>query len=395
MPDVMKGLFCSGDWDPKPGLELTEYEKTTGKTRRGNMIWRNCKLEYRKDIPVVQPGPDDVLLKVKGVGICGTDVAFTDLDSDGYMEFPGHCRMNIVLGHEFCGEVIEAGANVTNVKVGDYVASETMGWCGTCDPCRAGYHNQCLHLDEVGITQNGGMAEYCTVPAKWVYNMNGIVEKYGKGDDAWVRGAMVEPICVAFNSIIDKAGGIRIGTTSLVFGAGAIGLMSVAILKVAGSSKIICVETKESRRQAALKMGADVVYNPIELAEKGISMHDVIMKETNGKGIDNVVEASGLPHIVLPGVISAMGIYSQIIQIGISRESAQFNYTPLQMKGCKLSFCIGSSAHNSYNDAINLQASGLIDVMPAIGGIYDIDDYERAFEEAKQGTSAKVMFVYR
>lgn len=395
MAREMKGLFCSAEWAPRPGLILTDYEKNTGKTRRGNQIWKNCKLELRKDIPVVEPGPDDVVMKVRGCGVCGSDIEFVHLDDEGYMNFAGHCRMNIVLGHEFCGEVVEVGKNVKTLKVGDAIASETMGWCGVCDPCRAGYANQCVYLDEVGITQNGGMAEYSTVPAKWAYNMNSIRETFGDGDDVWVRGALVEPICVAFNSIVDKAGGIRLGTTAYVVGLGAIGLMSVGLLKAMGASKIIASDTKQWRLNAAKGMGADVLVNPMELEKQGISLHDFLMEETHGLGIDTVVEAAGLPHVTLPGLTTAMGIRGSIIQIGITPKNPSFNYTPLQMRAATLSFSIGSSGHNAYNEAIRLQASGLLDVMPAVGGTYSIDEWEKAFADARSAETGKIVFVYK
>lgn len=158
----MKGLIVTAEWNPKPGYTVSDFEKTTGKAITGNSIWKNPRLEL-KEVPDPTPGPKDVVLKVRACGVCGSDVHFYETDSDGYMLYPGLTKFPCVIGHEFSGEVVAAGKEVKDLKIGDMVTAEEMIWCGECIPCRNGYPNQCLNLEEIGFTINGAFAEYIVI----------------------------------------------------------------------------------------------------------------------------------------------------------------------------------------------------------------------------------------
>ena len=136
----MQALVLDAKWEPRPDYPLTEWEKKTGKAVTGSSVWRHPTLEVRP-VPDPQPGPDDVLLRVKACGVCGSDIHFYERDKDDYILYPGLTKFPTTTGHEFSGEVVEVGKNVKSLKAGDMVTAEEMIWCGYCTPCRNGFPN--------------------------------------------------------------------------------------------------------------------------------------------------------------------------------------------------------------------------------------------------------------
>ena len=264
----MLAFNVEAEWAPKKGYRLSQREKETRRAMRGNSIWKNIR-----GIVVERPKPnlreDQVLLRVGAAGICGTDVSLLQMDEDGYTKYDGHSRYPIITGHEFSGVVEEAGRRVKNLKPGDLVSVESMHWCGECDACRMGMFNQCQMLEEPGLTYDGGFAEYVAVQEKYCYPLNDIVNYYGDKMSAYELGAMVEPTGVAYNGLFVRGGGLRPGGHAVVFGAGPVGLAAIALLRTSGVAKLICFETMDERRTLAKEMGADYVYDPIQLAKDG------------------------------------------------------------------------------------------------------------------------------
>ena len=204
----MKGLVLSATWDPRPDYQVSEWEKATGKAITGSSVWRNPELKVM-DVPQPTIGPDDVLLKVKACGVCGSDLHMYETTPDGYMFYPGLTKFPVVLGHELSGQVVEVGRNVKSLKPGDMVTAEEMSWCGYCTPCRNGFPNQCSNLEEIGFTVNGAFADYLAINAKYCWKINALAERYGSEDKAYEAGATVEPCCVAYNAVFIRAGGAR------------------------------------------------------------------------------------------------------------------------------------------------------------------------------------------
>ena len=172
MKGKMKGVTLVADWEPKPDFQLGAKDIEGRQTYLGSLVWRNPRIEIREfDIPT--PGPEEVLLEVKAVGICGSDVHMAQADDDGYIYYPGFTGFPSILGHEFSGVVVEAGAKAidkrTNkpFKGGERVTSEEMIWCGQCKPCADGYPNHCEQLDEIGFNVHGADAStWCSPPAR-------------------------------------------------------------------------------------------------------------------------------------------------------------------------------------------------------------------------------------
>ncbi len=228
----MKALALTAKWEPKPDYQVSAWEQETGKAITGNSVWRHPKLEV-KDVPQPKIRPDQVLVRVRACGVCGSDMHFYETDSRDYILYPGLTRFPTILGHEFSGEVAEVGSEVTDLKVGDKVTAEEMIWCGHCRPCRDGFPNQCVNLEEIGFTIDGAFAEYIAIGAKYCWKLNDLAGRYD-GQLLYDAGALVEPCSVAYNCVFVRAGGFRPGGDVVVFGLGPIGLAATAECRAAG-----------------------------------------------------------------------------------------------------------------------------------------------------------------
>jgi 2-desacetyl-2-hydroxyethyl bacteriochlorophyllide A dehydrogenase len=380
----MKALVLSAEWVPKPGYVVSEFEKNTGKAITGNSIWRNPKLEL-KEIPDPKPGPKDVIIKVKACGICGSDIHFYETDKDGYILYPGLTKFPVVIGHEFSGEIVEVGKEVKDLKVGDMVTAEEMIWCGECIPCRNGYPNQCKNLEEIGFTINGAMAEYIVVGAKYCWKIDEIAERYGNKDKAFEAGSLVEPTSVAYNGMFVRAGGFKPGSYVAVFGAGPIGLASIALAKAGGASKVFVFDVSETRRKLAKEVGADFVYDPKEVVPS-----EVIMEETKGFGVSMHIESAGAPSKTIPEMEKSLAIDGKIVQIGRAAERVPIYLEHFQTHASQIFGAQGHSGYGTFQNVINLMASGKIDMTKIITSRFSLDDTLKAMEKATRREDGKI-----
>jgi threonine dehydrogenase-like Zn-dependent dehydrogenase len=381
----MKGLVVSAEWSPKPGYVVSQFEKTTGKAITGNSIWKNPKLEV-KEVPDPTPGPKDVVLKVRACGVCGSDVHFYETDSDGYMLYPGLTKFPCVIGHEFSGEVVEVGSEVKDLKVGDMVTAEEMIWCGECVPCRNGYPNQCLNLEEIGFTINGAFADYIVIGAKYCWKIDEIAERYGDREKAFEAGALVEPTSVAYNGMFVRAEGFKPGGYVVVFGAGPIGLASIALAKASGASKIIAFEISNRRRELARLVGAEYVYNPAE-----VDPVEVILDVTKGAGADMLVESAGAPTKTIPVMEKTLAIGGKIVQIGRAAERVPVYLEYFQTHAGQIFGAQGHSGYGTFQNVIRLMASGRIDMTQIITSRFSLSDAVSAIKKTSQREDGKVM----
>lgn len=381
----MKGLVVSAEWNPKPGYVVSDFEKTTGKAITGNSIWKNPSLEV-KEIPDPTPGPKDVVLKVKACGVCGSDVHFYETDSEGYMLYPGLTKFPCVIGHEFSGEVVAVGREVKDLKIGDMVTAEEMIWCGECVPCRNGYPNQCLNLEEIGFTINGAFADYIVIGAKYCWKIDEIAERYGDREKAFEAGALVEPTSVAYNGMFVRAEGFKPGGYVVVFGAGPIGLASIALAKASGASKIIAFEISNKRRELAKLVGAEYVYNPTE-----VNPVEVILDVTKGVGADMLVESAGAPTKTIPAMEKTLAIGGKIVQIGRAAERVPVYLEYFQTHAGQIFGAQGHSGYGTFQNVIRLMASGRIDMTQIITSKFSLSDAVSAIKKTSQREDGKVM----
>ena len=381
----MKGLVLSAKWEPREGYELSEFERRTGKAITGSSVWRHPKLEVKEvDKPV--PKPDEVVIKVKACGICGSDIHFYETDADGYILYPGLTKFPTIIGHEFSGVIEEVGSEVQDLKPGDMVTSEEMIWCGYCTPCRNGFPNHCVNLEEIGFTIPGAMAEYIAVGAKYCWKIDAIAEHYGDEDKAFEAGALVEPTSVAYNGIFERGGGFRPGAYVAIYGAGPIGLAATALSKAAGAAKVIVFELSERRRELAKAVGADFVYSPREVMPS-----EVVMDLTGGQGADMQVEAAGAPTKTIPEMEKALAINGKIVQIGRAAQRVPMYLERFQVRRSQLFGSQGHSGHAIFPSVIRLMAAGLIDMTKIITARFDLDRAVEALERATKREDGKIM----
>ncbi len=202
-----------------------------------------------EDAPPPRVNPQDVLIRVKACGVCGTDVHIYEGDKGAAEVTPP-----TILGHEFSGVVEAVGSEVCGVSVGDRVCVDPNCYCGKCEFCRDGIAHFCTDMIGYGTTVNGGFAELCAVNCRQVYKL---------GDNTtFEMGAMAEPVACCLHGI-DMCN-IHAGDTALVIGGGMIGLLMMQLAKLCGAARVVLLEPVESKRDVAKKLGADLCINPID-----------------------------------------------------------------------------------------------------------------------------------
>ena len=199
------------------------------------------------DLPTPHAGPGELVLRNQVCGVCGTDVHI-------YHGEPGSADVNppVVLGHEYSGEVVEVGEGVTGFAVGDHVTVDPNIYCGHCAYCQNGKKQLCPSMEAIGVTRDGGFAQYSRIPASQAFKLEPTVP--------WEAAAMAEPLACCLHGI-DLAG-IQVGDKVCVVGGGAIGLLMVQLAKLSGASQIVLSEPNEKRRQVGLQLGANTALDP-------------------------------------------------------------------------------------------------------------------------------------
>ena len=229
-----------------------------------------------EDIPVPEIADDEVLVRIRAVAICGSDV-------HGYDGKSGRRIPPVVMGHEASGEIVKIGPRVAQYKVGDRVTFDSTVYCGACEYCRKGQVNLCTNRTILGVSCNeyrryGCMAEYCNIPERILYKLPDEV--------TFETAALVEPLSIGFHAAAITP--TELGDTALVIGAGTIGQMIIKVLRGSIGGGIIVSDPDEFKQQEALKSGADAVIG------KGVDVVEEVKKLTGGKGADVAFEAVGL-----------------------------------------------------------------------------------------------------
>ncbi|HEY3072771.1 MAG TPA: alcohol dehydrogenase catalytic domain-containing protein, partial [Candidatus Limnocylindrales bacterium] len=174
----MKALVLRAEWQPRDADgEVADGRRGSGirVADRGSQVWREPKImvEQRAD---PSPAADEVVIRVRAVGICGSDLHFVERDTDGYMLYPGMVGTPVVTGHEFAGVVEAVGSDVRDLAVGDAVCAEEIAWCGECFACRSGRPNNCTRLEELGFTFDGAHAELVATRARYCWSLAPLFE---------------------------------------------------------------------------------------------------------------------------------------------------------------------------------------------------------------------------
>ena len=381
----MQGLVLDAVWEPKSDYKVSEWEQRTGKAISGNQVWRHPKLEVR-DWPDPEPRAHEVLLQIMSCGVCGSDMHFYETDDQDYILYPGLTKFPTILGHEFAGKVVDAGKDVSLLKVGDMVTVEEMIWCGRCVPCRNGYPNHCTNLEELGFTIPGAFANFIAVDEKFCWKIDAVAEAYGSEEMAYAVGALTEPSCVAYNAIFERAQGFRPGHYVDVFGAGPIGLAAIGLAKAGGAGTIVAFEVSPQRLELAKKVGADHVFDP-----RKVSPGEVMQELSKGEGFDFHVEAAGVPELSIPEMEKALAINSKIVQIGRAAKRVPMYLEAFQVRRSQVFGAQGYSGHETFLNVIRMVAASKLDLSPIITSHYDLKETVAAIAKSTERADGKIM----
>ena len=290
-----------------------------------------------------KPGPGDALIRVKACGICGSDV-------HGYLGITGRRIPPMVMGHEFSGEVVEVGAGVTDIRVGDRVAPYPVIFCGECEPCRQGNVHVCLNKKALGVLEcNGAMAEYIAIPARLLFKLADNI--------SFDVGSMMEPLAVACRGV-NHAGDLA-GKTVLIIGAGTIGMLALALVKMRNPAKVFISDLSETRLAVAREMGADYVINPSKDSIQG-----VIKSATDQVGVDVAIEAVGATPTVQQAM-SCLRVGGTGVWIGNSAKMINIDMQEIVTRELKV---VGSFLYTfkEFGEVVDLLNQGKLNVEPVI-----------------------------
>jgi L-iditol 2-dehydrogenase len=301
------------------------------------------------EMPVPSIGADDVLVRVRACGICGSDVH--GLDGRTGRRIPP-----LVMGHEAAGEVVETGANVTDLKPGDRVTFDSTVYCGRCFFCLRGEQNLCDNREVLGVSpgpyrRHGAFAEFVSVPRRIMYRL--------PDNLSYEQAAMIEAVSVAVHAV--GLTPIRLGDTAVVVGAGMIGLLTIQSARNAGCSRVITVDPDDGRLKLALAAGATDSINP-----KAVNAVEAIRELTGGTGADVALECVGATEPIVTaidgvrkgGAVTLVGNVSPKIEL------------PLQSVVSRQIRVQGSCASNGeYPACIEMMSRGAIQVDTLISAV--------------------------
>lgn len=326
------------------------------------------------EIDIPQPKEDEVLIEVKAAGICGTDIHILH---DKFPYYPP-----VILGHEFSGQIVEIGSQVTDYRIGDRVVGEphTLA-CGKCELCRTGYQQLCSSKRSIGWGIHGAFARYLVMPEKLLHHIPNSI--------TYDQAALVEPAANVVQDVIER-GKIAPNDFVVVIGPGPIGLLAVMAARAAGAREIALVGVKadlENRLALGKQLGADhiIVADAENSAEKVAAL-------TAGRGADIVVEASGAP-LAISSTVAMVRRVGRIVVIGMTGgKEVSFPWDAAIWKMCTLVFNL-STGFTSWEKAIGLIASKKNDIDKLITHRERITDWQKAFTAAEEGKALKALII--
>ncbi|WMT56156.1 zinc-dependent alcohol dehydrogenase [Truepera radiovictrix] len=323
-----------------------------------------------REIPEPQPGPGEVLLEVKAAGICGTDLHIYD---DEFRTQPP-----VVMGHEVSGRVVALGAGVFGVREGARVTTETYAaTCGSCRLCRSGHRNLCAERRSIGSAVHGGFAKYLVVPATNLHEL-----PPGISDEA---GALTEPLACVAHAVLGAAT-VRAGETAVVAGPGAIGLLTLQVLKASGATVIVLgTDADEARLELARRLGAEHTLS-VQREDAEALVREVTL---DGLGADVVYECSGAggAAAALLRLVRRRGRYVQIGLFGrpVAWDLDEVCYRELTVTGSN------ASTPEGWRSALALLRSGQVSTQVLVSNVYPLSAWAEAFTCFREKRGVKVL----
>ncbi|OQN96307.1 putative D-xylulose reductase A [Cryoendolithus antarcticus] len=333
----------------------------------------HVKFEDRP-IPTIQDA-HDVIVNVKYTGICGSDVHYWTHGAIGNFVV----RAPMVLGHESSGIVEQVGDKVKNLKVGDRVAMEPGVPCRRCERCLEGYYNLCDDMKFAATPPyDGTLAKYYRVPEDFAYKLPDHV--------TLEEGAVVEPLSVGVHVV--KQGDVKPGDSVVVYGAGPVGLLCCAVAKAFGASKVVCIDVNEDRLQFAGKYAATHLFRSQRVSSEE-NAANMIKEAELGAGADVAIDATGAEPCIQQA-IHALRVGGTFVQAGMGKDNITWPITTMCAKELNVRGSFRYKA-GDYKLAVDLIATGKVDVKQLITGSVAFEQAEIAFERVKKSEGIKTL----
>ena len=313
------------------------------------------KISIKEDLIKPEINPDEVLIKVKKVGICGTDVGSYET---GGPSFPGK-----ITGHEFSGEIVEIGEKVKKLKIGNRVTANPQIPCLECYYCTHYQENMCkIQNNSLGITVDGAMRDYINVKAERIHILPDNI--------SYEDGAIVEPLSVAINAVQESS--FKIGDTATIIGAGPIGLMLIQVLRVSGAQKILVLEPVESKQLKSVELGADKAFQP--------NAWNKIVRLTDKLGPDHVYDCVGLSSTISTslslikkgGCITVLGMHDSTYEL---KNAGLLIINSITIRG------VYGYKQETFRTAINLLEQGKVNGEAIITNRIKIEEVPQMFDK--------------
>jgi len=322
-----------------------------------------------KDVPEPSIRDDEVLIRVRRAGVCGTDVHIYEWDDWA----KGRCKPPFVVGHEFAGEVAQVGKLVTDVREGDRVTAEGHIVDGRCLLCRTGNAHVCPYTRIIGVDRDGCFAEYISMPGTNVWHLDDNI--------SFDIGGIHDPMGNAFHTALTAD---IPGSTVLITGCGPIGIFAVGICAAAGASRIIASDVNDTRLALARTMGAHDAVHPEE-AEA------TVKRWTNGLGVDVVLEMSGVPSAIHQA-FALVRVGGRVQMLGIPAKPIDVNFaTEIIFKGITIYGVVGRRMYDMWHQMTRFLRSGEFDPTPVITHRFPLEEIDEAMRVIKSGEAGKVI----
>jgi len=325
--------------------------------------------------PKPECSDNKVIIKIKEVGLCGSDVHFYNDGriGDFVVEKP------IILGHESSGTVVEVGKNVKGLKVGDRVSIEPGIPCYKCEFCKIGKYNLCSNVNFMACPPcDGAFQEYIEYDPNFVFKISDKI--------TFTEAALVEPFSVAYYAL--KKVTVKLGSSIFILGAGPIGLAVLELAKVAGITKIFISDIEDYRLKVAKDHGADFVINPLNS-----NILNIVSDKTNGRGVDVAIEAAGSPKTVFDS-LKVVKKGGSIIWISVGKELVSIPYQDVVFRELKVE---GINRYaNTYGPVIELFESKKINFDGYVTHRFKFEQIEQAFKVANDSkvNNIKIMIEF-
>lgn len=326
-----------------------------------------------QSVPLPTPGPDDVLIKVEATSICGTDAHIYNWDPWA----AERVKPPLIQGHEFAGEVVEVGANVRGLQTGQLVAVESHVVCHRCHACRTGNYHVCQKTEIIGVDRDGCFTEYVAIPAWNAWPVS-------PGTPPRIA-TLMEPVG---NAVFVVSEAQVAGKSVAVLGCGPAGLAAIAVARAMGAAYIVGTDLRQTRRELAQKLGADLSLDPTQWDGRA-----GLPPSVADRGVDVVLEMSGNNAAIRQG-LRLLRTEGTMIAFGLPGKEIALNWgEDLIMKAITIRAVVGRRLWQTWYRLQSLLETGQLDLSPLITHYFKLTEFEQGMQAMVNGDSGKVVFT--